>query len=138
MIKFLQLVTMVLSAPPLSGCWKTKSSSNTKLIKEQIEREIIQYQRSTNPLPNFSISNSDYHPPQKGGFSFAPNPNQLEVGNQDKNKIARNSNKISNTEETVKSTDPNMPEEKKEYHIDRMYILEPISKHHNVFNAYAF
>jgi len=41
-------------------------------------------------------------------------------------------------EERVKTTDPNMPEEVKEYYIDRMYILEPISKYHNAFNAYAF
>jgi len=41
-------------------------------------------------------------------------------------------------EERIRTTDPNMPEETKEYYIDRMYILEPISKYHNVFNAYAF
>lgn len=41
-------------------------------------------------------------------------------------------------EERIKTTDPNMPEERREYHIDRMYILEPISKYHTAFNAYAF
>lgn len=41
-------------------------------------------------------------------------------------------------QELVRITDPSMPEEFKEYFIDRMYILEPISKYHTAFNAYAF
>ena len=41
-------------------------------------------------------------------------------------------------QERVRTTDPSMPEEVKEYYMDRMYILEPISKYHNAFNAYAF
>lgn len=41
-------------------------------------------------------------------------------------------------QERIRTTDPQMPEEVKQYYINRVYILEPIAKNHSVFNAYAF
>ncbi len=41
-------------------------------------------------------------------------------------------------EERIRTTDPSMPEEVKEYYVDKIYIVEEIKKTHSAFNAYAF
>ena len=41
-------------------------------------------------------------------------------------------------EERIRTTDPSMPEEVKEYYVDKIYIVEEVKKTHSAFNAYAF
>jgi hypothetical protein len=41
-------------------------------------------------------------------------------------------------QERIQNADPRMPDDVKEYYINRVYIIEPIAKNHSVFNAYAF
>jgi hypothetical protein len=41
-------------------------------------------------------------------------------------------------QERIQNADPKMPDDVKEYYVNRVYILEPIAKNHSAFNAYAF